>query len=52
MKLGPETKIDMRNRKTLKNLEDNVIWESCDFVVIFQFTANLEQSGSWIPDSL
>ena len=25
---------------------------SCDFIVIFLCMANLEQSGSWIPDDL
>ena len=36
MKLGPVTKFDKTNETTSKKLEDDLIWENCDVVVIFQ----------------
>ena len=51
MKLGPVTKLDKRNKTTSKKFDDDVMLENCDVIVIFQFMANLEQSGSWIPDT-
>ena len=44
MKLGPVTKLDKRNTVRSKKFS-----ESCDVIVIF--VANLEQSGSRIPDA-
>ena len=51
MKLGPVTKLDKRNKTTSKKFDDEVISENYDVIVIFQFMANLEQSGSWILDA-
>ena len=48
MKLGPVTKLT-RQKKTSKKFDDGVMSESCDVMSIFQFTVNLEQSGSRIP---
>ena len=46
MKLGPVTKLDKRNKITLKKLDDGVIF-SCQQIVIslsfFRFKANLQQ---------
>ena len=49
MKLGPVTKIDMRNKKTLKSLDDEVIWGSFDFIVIFPIYSQF--GAIWKPDS-
>ena len=49
MKLGPVTKLDKGNNKRQKNIDD-VMSENCDVIVFFGFMANLEQSGSRIPD--
>ena len=51
MKLGPVTKLDRRNKKTSKKIDDDVMSKDCDVIAIFQFTANLEQSESRIPDA-
>ena len=51
MKLGPVTNLDTRNKTTSKETDDDVISENCDVILIFQFMANLEQSGSQIPDA-
>ena len=49
MKVGPVTKLDKRNKTTLKKFDDDVMSENCDIIVIFfLFLANLEQSGGWI----
>ena len=50
MKFGPVTKIDKRNKATPKNIDDDVKSENCYVIDIFQFTVNLEQSRSRIPD--
>ena len=50
MNLGPITKLDKRNKTTSKKLDDDFMSVNCDFIVIFQFMANSEQSGSRIPD--
>ena len=34
MKLGPETKIDKRNKKIKKKIENNVMPEDCDVISI------------------
>ena len=50
MELAPVTKIDKENTTTSKKIDDDVISKNCDVIAIFQFTANLEQSGSRISD--
>ena len=35
MKLGPVTKIDKRNKTTLKKFDDDVMSANCDVIVIF-----------------
>ena len=50
MKLRPVTKPDKKNKTTSKKINDDVISKNYDVIAIFQYTANLEQSGSWIPD--
>ena len=51
-KLGQVTKLDKRNKPQSKDIDGDVMWrqivKSLDF---FQFTVNLEQSGSRIPDA-
>ena len=49
MKFGPATKFGKRNIVRSKKIDE--FWESCDVIAIFQFIANLEQSGSQIPDA-
>ena len=51
MKLGPVTKLDKGNKKNVKKIKDDVISKIYDVIAIFQFTTNLEQSKSWIPDA-
>ena len=51
MKLEPVTKIDERNKVTSQKIDDYVISENFDFIAIFGFLVNLQQSGSWIPDT-
>ena len=52
MKLGPLTKIGKKNRATPKNFDDDVNLGNCEVIVFFfQFMANLEQSGSRIPNA-
>ena len=53
MKVGPVTKLDKRNKTTLKKFDDDVMSENCDIIVIFfLFLANLEQSGGWILNTV
>ena len=35
MKLGPVTKLDKRNKKTSKKIDDNVMSKSCDVIANF-----------------
>ena len=51
MKLGPVTTNDKRNEMTSKKVDDDVMSANCDVIVIFPIMANLEQSGSRIPDA-
>ena len=51
MKLGPVTKLDKRNKTTGKKFDDDVMSEIVTSLPFFQFTANLEQPGSRIPDA-
>ena len=49
MKLGPVTKNDKRNKTTSKNVDDDVILESCDVIVIFRIFGQF--GAVWRPDS-
>ena len=51
MKLGPVTKRNKRNKTTSKEFDDDVMSKNCNVLLFFQFTENLEQSGSRIPDA-
>ena len=51
MKLGPVTKLYMRNTKSLKKIGNDVISINCDVIVIFTIYGQLEQSESRIPDA-
>ena len=51
MKLGTVTKIDKRNKTTLKKLTMTSFWKTVTSLPYFQFTANLEQSGGRITDA-
>ena len=48
MKFGPVTKIDKRNTVRSKKFDELDVKTSLSF---FRFIANLEQSGSRIPDA-
>ena len=50
MKLGEVIKVDKRNKKTSKNLTMTSCCEIVTSSQFFQFTVNLEQSESRIPD--
>ena len=50
MKLEPVAKLDKRNKTASTKIDDDVMSEDCNVIVFFQFTANLEQSESLIPD--
>ena len=45
MKLGPVTKLNKRNIRMSKKIDDDAMSENFDVIVIFQFLVNLEQSG-------
>ena len=51
MKLGPATKIDKKNMATSKKLTTISFQQSVTSLSFFQFMANLEQFGCWIPDA-
>ena len=51
MKVGPVTKPDKRNKTTSKILMLVSCWNIVTSLPFFQFTANLEQSGSRILDA-
>ena len=51
MKPGPVTKLDKRNNKTSKNSTMRSCQQTVTSMSFFQFITNLEQSGSWIPDT-
>ena len=51
MKLGPVTKTDKKNKAMSEKFDEDVRLANCDVIVIFQFMANLEQSGSRTPDA-
>ena len=50
MKLGPVAKLDKRNKTTSINLTMISSYQIVTSLLFFQFMANLEQSGSQIPD--
>ena len=50
MKLGPVTKLDKRNKTMSKDFGNDAMSENCDVILFFRFMANLEHSGSQIPD--
>ena len=52
MKLRPVTKLDQKNKTTSKKFDDGATSKIVEPLPFFQFTVNLEQSGSWIPDGL
>ena len=35
MKLGPVTKLDKKNKTTLKKIGDDVMYKNCDVIVLF-----------------
>ena len=35
MKLGPVTKLDKKNKRTSKKIDDDVVPANCDVIVIF-----------------
>ena len=51
MKRGQVTKLDKRNKTTSKKFEMTSCWKIMTSLPFFQFTINLEQSGSWILDA-
>ena len=51
MKLGPVTKIDKSNKTRAKKFDNDVMSKIVTSFLFFEFTANLEQSGSWSPDA-
>ena len=51
MKLGKVTKLDKKNKTTSKKLMMTSCRRIVTLLLFFQFTVNLEQSGSRIPDA-
>ena len=49
MKLGPVTKLDKRNKKTLEKFEDDVKSANCDVIVIFPIYGQF--GAIWKPNS-
>ena len=49
MKLGPETKLDKRNKTTSKKFDDNVISNNCDVINIFPICGQF--GAMWNADS-
>ena len=48
--LGPVTKLDRRNKTTLKKFGNDFMSVNCDAIVLFPISEQLEQSQSQIPD--
>ena len=46
IKLGPLTKLENKNAMMSKKIDDDVISAIYDFIIIFQFIADLEKSGT------
>ena len=51
MKLGPVTKVDTRNKTTLKNIGNDVISKNFDPITIFSIYRQFEEPGSRIVDT-
>ena len=51
MKLGPVIKIHRTNKTPSKKFDDDAMLEIVTSLLLFHFMANLEQSGSRIPDA-
>ena len=51
MKLGPVTKLDNRNKTMSKKLTMTSYPKIVTSLQLFQFTANLEKSGSQVMDA-
>ena len=49
MKLGPETKLDKRNKTASKKCDDDVMPENCDIIAIFLICGQF--GAIWKPDS-
>ena len=47
MRLGPVTKLDKRDKKTSKKIDNDVKSENCDVIAIFR----IFQFRGWIPDT-
>ena len=50
MKFGPVTKLDKRNETMLKKIDHDIESKNCSVIAFFEFTVNLDQSISRIPD--
>ena len=50
MKPGPVTKIDKRKKVLSKTFDADFMSENMTSLLFFRFMANLEQSGSGIPN--
>ena len=48
MKLGPETKLDKRNKTTSKKFDDDVMSENCDVIAVFPICGQFGEI--WKPD--
>ena len=51
MKLELKSKIDKRNKATSKKFDNDLMSTNCDAIAFFQFMANIEKSGSRVPDA-
>ena len=51
MKLGSVTKLEKRKDTRSKKIDDDFMPEIVTSLSIFQFMANMQQSGSWVPDA-
>ena len=51
MKLGPATKFDKRNKTTSKKFDDGIMSANFNVIILFQFMANMELSGTQILDA-
>ena len=49
MKVGPETKLDKRNKATSKKFDDDVMSENCDIFAIFPICGQF--GAIWKTDS-
>ena len=51
MKLGSVTKLEKRKDTSSKKIDDDFMPEIVTSLSIFQFMANMQQSGSRVPDA-